>query len=427
MTPPATPPPPTPPPPTATPAAPADLLAATRALLPRMTADILELVGCESPSHDRAAVARSADLIAELGTRTTGMAPERLDRDGRAHLRWRFGTGPRRVVVLAHHDTVWPVGSLATHPAEVRDGVLRGPGSFDMKTGIVQAFTAIALLAGRRPGGLDQVHGLDGLSLLVTADEEIGSPTSRELIEQEAAGCVAAFVLEAAGPGGALKTGRKGTSWYHLRITGRAAHAGLEPERGANAGIELAHRILSVVGLADTAAGTTVTPTTASAGSTANTVPAAAGLDVDVRVWSIAEQDRVDRAMQATTASVPGCSVAVEGGPNRPPMDPASGAGLFDRARSLAVLHGLGELTRMSVGGGSDGNFTAGLGVPTLDGLGACGGGAHADDEHVLLAELPGRTALLVALLADQLGTTVDPGVAAPAGDPVPVADGGRA
>ncbi|MBM9475766.1 M20 family metallopeptidase [Nakamurella flavida] len=363
-----------------------------------MTADVLALVGCESPSHDRAAVARSADLITTTGTRLVGVPPERIERDGRIHLRWRFGAGPRRVVVLAHHDTVWPIGSLATHPAQVRDGVLRGPGGFDMKTGIVQALTAIGLLADGRP------DRLDGLSLLVTADEEIGSPTSRELIETEAAGCAAAFVLEAAGPDGALKTGRKGTSWYHLRITGRAAHAGLEPERGANAGIELARQILSVVEFADPAAGTTVTPTTASAGSTANTVPATAGLDIDVRVWTVAEQHRVDRAMQAVAATVPGCSVVVEGGINRPPMDPASGAGLFERARTLAGTHGLGELAAMSVGGGSDGNFTAGIGVPTLDGLGACGGGAHADDEHVLLEALPGRTALLVALLADQLG-----------------------
>jgi glutamate carboxypeptidase len=370
-----------------------------RALLPQMTADIRELIECESPSADAGAVARSADVVARLGTRLLGVAPERL---GPAHLRWQLGGPARvlsrpaaenpRVLLLGHHDTVWPLGSLATRPYAMTGGVLRGPGCFDMKAGLVLALYAVAALPDRA-----------GVTVLVTGDEEIGSPTSRDLIESTARGCAGALVLEGAADGGALKTERKGTSAYQVHATGRAAHAGLEPERGVNASVELAHQLLAVTALGDPALGTTVTPTVLTAGNTTNTVPAAGEFAVDVRARDVAEQARVDRALRALRPVLPGARLTVSGGPNRPPLSSAASSDLYARAVKLAVALGLAAPGRAAVGGGSDGNFTAGLGIPTLDGLGAVGGGAHADDEHVLVGELPGRAALVAALVADLL------------------------
>lgn len=359
-----------------------------RALL----ADIKTLVCCESPSSDHAAVARSAEVLAGVGGALLGAEPERIVLDGCTHLRWRFGDGPPRVLLLGHHDTVWPVGSLVSHPFSVIDGVLRGPGCFDMKAGVVMALHAAAALPDRT-----------GLSILVTGDEELGSPSSRGLIEEEARGCEAAFVLEASADGGALKTGRKGVSHYRIEVTGRAAHAGLEPERGINAGIEVSHQVLAVAALADPGRGTSVVPTVISAGTTVNTVPATAGVQVDVRAPDESEQLRVDRALRELRPVLENARVRVHGGINRPPLETSSSAGLFRLARELAADLGLGELSAASVGGASDGNYTAGMGVPTLDGLGAVGGGAHADHEHVLVAELPRRTELLTALVENVL------------------------
>ncbi|WP_370962440.1 M20 family metallopeptidase [Amycolatopsis sp. cg9] len=350
-----------------------------------MIEDIEALVRCESPSEDHEAVARSAEVVAAIGRRLLGTEPERIVTDGCTHLRWRFGEP--RVLLLGHHDTVWPLGSLRTHPFEVRDGVLRGPGCFDMKAGVVMALHAAAALPDR-----------DGLSILVTGDEEIGSPLSRPLIEAEAKTCDAVFVLEASADGGALKTRRKGVSRYWVEVGGRAAHAGLEPEKGVNAGIEVAHQILAVAVLADAEKGTTVVPTALSAGTTTNTVPAAASVAVDARVWDTGEQDRVDRAIRSLAPVVDGSWIRIGGGINRAPLDAKASAELFVLANELAAGLGLGPLAEAAVGGASDGNFTAGLGIPTLDGLGAVGGGAHADDEHVLVAELPRRTRLLTAL-----------------------------
>ena len=210
-------------------------------------------------------------------------------------------------------------------------------------------------------------------------------------------------MLEASADGGALKTARKGVSLYDVRVLGRAAHAGLEPELGVNATLELAHQALVVSALAEPARGTTVTPTVMRAGTTTNTVPAEGSFAVDVRVQTLAEQDRVDAALRSLRTVVPGASLEITGGPNRPPLDAAASAALFDRARLLAGRLGLPDLVAVAVGGASDGNFTAGVGTPTLDGLGAVGGGAHAADEHVLVEALPGRTALLAALVADLL------------------------
>ncbi len=335
--------------------------------------------------------------MARVGERLLGVAPERILIDGVVHLRWRLGPGRTRVLLLGHHDTVWPTGTLEVHPCDVVDGVLRGPGCFDMKAGLVMAFHAVATLEDR-----------DGVTLLVTGDEEIGSPTSRALIESEATGAVAALVLEASADGGALKTARKGTSLYEIEVVGRAAHAGLEPEKGVNATLELAHQVQAVAALADTAAGTTVTPTVTSAGTTPNTVPAAGRFAVDVRAWSQAEHERVDSALRALMPVLTGATVVVHGGVNRPPLEESSSRHLFERARALASRLGMPPVRGAAVGGASDGNFTAGAGVATLDGLGAVGGGAHAADEHVLVDRLLDRTALLGALLADLLDEVHD-------------------
>lgn len=362
--------------------------------LPAMTDDIGRLVRTESPSADLAAVARSAEVVAATAAPYLGTGPELITLDGRTHLRWRLGSGPRRLLLLGHHDTVWPIGSLDTHPFTVLDGVLRGPGCFDMKAGLVMAFHAIAALGAAAAAGT---------TLLITGDEEIGSPSSRELIESEAAGCAAALVLEASADGGALKTERKGVSLYEILVGGRAAHAGLEPHRGVNAGIETAHQILAVAALSDPGSGTTVTPTRVTAGTTTNTVPAHSRFSVDVRVRDAAEQTRVDTALHRLRPVLDGATVEVTGGPNRPPLPHSASDALYRRAARLAGELGLDPLTAAAVGGASDGNFTAGAGVPTLDGLGAVGGGAHAADEHVAVAELPRRTALLAALIADLL------------------------
>ncbi len=380
------------------------MLERMRSAVPLMLADLRALVTAESPSADLAAVAASAAVVARVGTDRLGVPPEWIVVDGRTHLRWRLG-GPVRVLLLGHHDTVWPLGSLAVRPFTTSGGVIRGPGCFDMKAGVVMALHAAAALADRT-----------GVTILITGDEEIGSPSSRRLIEDEARGCRAALVLEASGDGGALKTARKGTSMYQVRVLGRAAHAGLEPERGINATIELAHQILAVRDLADPDRGTTVTPTVLSAGSSTNTVPAAGTFDVDVRVWDGSEQARVDREIRQLRPVLSGASLEVTGGPNRSPLSAAASADLFARVVTVAAGLGLAPPHGAAVGGASDGNFTAGVGTPTLDGLGAVGGGAHADDEHVLLSELPDRTALLAALVDDLLKTT--PSTAT--NDPVP-------
>lgn len=375
---------------------------ALEAGLPGLLADIGELVRAESPSEDLAAVAGCARVVAGIGTRLTGAAPEWVDGSGRPALRWRFGSGDR-VLLLGHFDTVWPVGSLARHPFEVAGGRLTGPGCFDMKAGVVQLFHALSVL-----------DDLDGVSVLLTGDEEIGAPSSRTLIEDEARRTGAVLVLEAS-EGGALKTARKGMSGYELTVAGRAAHAGLEPHKGVNTTVELAHQVLALSALADPAAGTTVTPTVASSGTTRNTVPATARLMVDVRVATAAEQGRVDRAVHALPPVLDGASLTFSGGPDRPPLPASASAGLFELARGHYAELGFGPLRGVAVGGASDGNLTAGVGAPTLDGLGAVGGGAHADDEHVVVAELPRRAALVAGLVASLLrGAPAAPGRVTP-------------
>ncbi|GAA3796965.1 M20 family metallopeptidase [Sphaerisporangium flaviroseum] len=354
--------------------------------LPVMLDDLEELVLCESFSSDLGAVATSAGVVATLGARHLGVRPEPIVIDGVTHLRWSFGTP--RVLLLGHHDTVWPTGSLREHPWSVTDGVARGPGVFDMKAGLVQLFHALRSLT-----------SLDGVCVLVTGDEEVGSPTSRALIEQSAEGCSAALVLEASADGGALKTARKGVSRYRLAVHGRAAHAGLEPEKGANAGVELAHQVVAIAAMAGPESPTSVTPTVLTAGMSENTVPAQAVVAVDVRTPDLAAQGLVDTWMRALSPRLAGTRLELTGGPNRPPMDATSSSALFKLAEQVATELGLGPLRGVAVGGASDGNFTAGAGCPTLDGLGAVGGGAHAAHEHVIVAEMPRRTALLAGLV----------------------------
>ncbi|MEU6282766.1 M20 family metallopeptidase [Streptomyces sp. NPDC047028] len=356
-----------------------------------MLADLEELVSCESFSADHAAVARSAQVVAGQGSRLLGARPRLLDIDGVTHVQWTFGTP--RVLLLGHHDTVWPVGSLATHPWSVKDGIARGPGVFDMKAGLVQMFHALTSLS-----------SLDGVCVLVTGDEETGSATSRALIEDIARGCSATLVPEPSAPGGALKTSRKGVSLYDVTVQGRAAHSGLEPEKGVNAATELAHQLLALQAIADavtasTGPGTTVTPTLMSAGTSNNTVPAQAELNVDVRVPTAAAQDAVDQLIRELVPRIPGARLRVDGGPNRPPLAPDVSRKLFALAAERAERLGLGPLRQAAVGGASDGNYTAGAGCPTLDGLGAVGDGAHADHEHVVTAAMPARARLLADLV----------------------------
>ncbi|MFD7662098.1 M20 family metallopeptidase [Streptomyces sp. NPDC059788] len=356
-----------------------------------MLTDLEELVTCESYSADFAAVARSGRVVAEQGRRLLGATPRTLVLEGVTHVQWTFGTP--RVLLLGHHDTVWPTGSLKDHPWSVEQGIVRGPGVFDMKAGLVQMFHALAALP-----------SLDGLCVLVTGDEETGSATSRTLIEDIARQCSATLVLEPSAPGGALKTGRKGVSLYDITVRGRAAHAGLEPEKGVNAATELAHQILALKGVADTVTaatgpGTSVTPTLLRAGTSDNTVPAKAELNVDVRVPNAAAQEAVDQLIRALEPRVPGARLQIDGGPNRPPLDPDASRKLFALATEQAARLGLGPLRQAAVGGASDGNYTAGVGCPTLDGLGAVGDGAHADHEHVIAAAMPARSRLLAHLL----------------------------
>jgi glutamate carboxypeptidase len=367
-----------------------DLVAQLQAHSDQMLADLEGLVSVESPSDDLAANAACATHAAELAGRLLDARPERCTSGGRVHLRWVFGHP--RVLVLGHLDTVWPNGTLARWPFAVADGRATGPGAFDMKAGVVQGFHALRAL-----------DSLDGICVLLTTDEEIGSPTSRELIEETARGLNATLVLEPSAAG-ALKTERKGVSNYLVEITGRASHAGLEPEKGVNALIELAHQVLAIEGLARPDIGTTVTPTVATAGTASNVVPARASVALDIRAGTVEEQQRVDAALRSLQPVLAQAGLRIEGGINRPALAESASRELYQKAQMVAARIGLPPLTSRSVGGASDGNFTAGLGVPTLDGLGAVGDGAHAEGEWVDVRAMPERAALVAGLIADLLG-----------------------
>lgn len=361
-----------------------------------LIADTTRLVEVESPTGDLAAIAACASTVTDWASALLRRKPDVLTVDGRPHLRWRWPshTGAGRVVMLCHFDTVWPLGTLATMPCRVDGEFLRGPGTYDMKAGLAMTVRAITQVLAA--GGPD---ALAGLTLLCTSDEEVGSVSSRHLIIDAATNADVALVMEAAGPKGEWKTARKGVGMFHVAVSGRAAHAGVEPLNGVNATVELAHQILAVTTLADWGAGTSVVPTVASSGTTVNTVPARADLRIDCRAWTVDEMERVALGMRALTPVLPGAVVAVNGGINRPPMESGLADQVYQRAVTVARGLGMAAPGRCSVGGGSDGNFTAALGVPTLDGLGAEGEGAHAAHEHVLVESLPRRAALVAGLL----------------------------
>jgi glutamate carboxypeptidase len=360
-----------------------------------MLEDLRTLVEIESPSGALDALQASAAEVAAVIEHRLGGRATLVESEAGPHVHWSGGGEPK-VLVLGHHDTVFPLGTLERRPFTVADGRVTGPGVFDMLGGLVQAVHGLALL-----------DDLSGVEILVTADEEVGSGHSRALIEERALACGAVLVFEGAADGGRLKTGRKGCGTFEVSITGRAAHAGLEPAAGVNALIEAAHQVLGIAALGRPEIGTTVTPAVASAGTQANVVPAQATVSVDVRVESAEEKERVESAFASLTPHLDGAVISVRGSVGRPPMAESASAELMALAQRLCP-----GIEGTAVGGGSDGNFTAALGVPTLDGLGAVGGGAHADHEFVLVDTMAERTNL-VAALVDAIRTAPAPSVTA--------------
>jgi glutamate carboxypeptidase len=351
------------------------------------------LVAIESPSDDPAAVNRcGAELAGRLeaiGASVTRV-PSTTAGD---HLRATFGSGSKQLLLLGHFDTVWPVGQLARRPLKRDGGRLYGPGIVDMKAGIGLATLAVRALLDRSD------LGDTSLVMLWTTDEEIGSLTSRALIETEAARSEAALVFEPSLPGGALKTSRKGVGQFELLARGVSAHAGLDPGKGVSAIRELARQIVAIDDLQDPQNGVTLTVGVISGGTRANVVPAEARATVDARAVTRADAERVQRAMRALSPQIAGAQLHVTGGFDRPPLErTADVVTLFEIARTAAAEIGI-TLGEGSAGGGSDGNFTAALGVPTLDGFGAVGDGAHALHEHVEIDTLAPRAATIAGVL----------------------------
>jgi glutamate carboxypeptidase len=363
-----------------------------------MLALLEELVRFESPSRDKAALDRLGSHITGIFHRVGGSVEIVSNDLGGDHVLARF-PGPesrRPALVLGHFDTVWPHGTLARMPFRIEDGRAYGPGIYDMKAGLTIFLRTMA------DGLFDSARQAPRpIWALFTSDEEIGSPTSRGLIEDLARQCAYALVLEPPLADGSLKTARKGVGRFRLDIEGKAAHAGVAPQQGRSAIVELAHQVLQILGLQDLEAGTTLNVGVIRGGTTTNVVPAEASAEIDVRATTLAEADRIERAVHSLEPVTLGTRLTISGGFNRPPMERSPAvAALFEQARVIARTLGL-ELTEGSTGGGSDGNFTAAIGVPTLDGLGIRGGGAHADDEHILIDSLPERAALLAALLLE--------------------------
>ncbi|MCX6528971.1 MAG: M20 family metallopeptidase [Actinobacteria bacterium] len=369
-------------------------LATAQSMLPQVLSDIEAIVSIESPSRNASQVAKSAAQLESIIQRVAQRASVLVASSVGPHVHVP-ASGVPRILLLGHHDTVHPMGTLAARPFSNDGKVLRGPGVFDMAAGIVQAIYAMAILEG---AGVDT----SGIEMLWTSDEEIGSSTSRALIEERAQALAkngAVLVLEPSADGGALKIARKGTGTFDVRITGRASHAGLEPEKGINALLELAHQVQRISTFGNAELGTTVTPTVASAGTTDNTVPAEAQVLVDARVVVPEEKIRVEKLMSSLVPVVSGASISVTGSLHRPPMHSSMSEELF--ALAVEAQHAVtGEsMNGVSVGGGSDGNFTAAIGIRTLDGLGAVGGGAHGETEHVVVESIAPRIALLAELM----------------------------
>jgi len=356
---------------------------------------LTRLVELESPSTDKPALDQLADILACEARTFGGDVDVLVQEHAGNHVRARWGgDGGGGALLLCHMDTVWDLGTVAQRPVRQEGGRLYGPGAYDMKGGIVTGLWALR--------ALDELDLMPAqpITLLLTSDEEVGSQTSRPYIEAEARACDAVFVLEPAQmPGAAVKTSRKGVGNYRVSVSGRAAHAGANHEQGINAIEELARQVAVLQGLTDYGKGTTANVGVIEGGTRSNVVPDQAWAELDVRVVDAAETVRIETAVQGLTPSLAGAEITVTGGINRPPMERTEAiADLFATARSLAAEMGF-ELAESSSGGGSDGNFTAALGVPTLDGLGVVGDHSHAVDEYVLIDSMAQRSALLAALL----------------------------
>jgi glutamate carboxypeptidase len=350
-------------------------------------ADLQRLVELQSPSEDLDACRNVIALANEIATERLGSPAKIFDENGRPVFWW--GAEDPSIVILTHLDTVWPIDSYL--PLWRIDGdKIAGPGIFDMKTGFLQAMYAIA----------DIADASTKVALIATTDEELGSQTSRELIKRVSAQAEVVLVTEAS-LDGKVKIGRKGTSMYSIKVIGRAAHAGLEPEKGINASVEIARIVTALAALENMELGTSVVPTTLHSGTTTNTVPAVATLDVDCRSFTMAEMERVKHAIYALTPAHPEAKIEVSGGINRPPLELSATEDLYNRFEATAAKLGQPKVGSASVGGASDGNFAAAAGAKVLDGLGAIGDGAHAPHEHILASTIPARISLLSAFIKD--------------------------
>ncbi|RLT41639.1 MAG: M20 family peptidase [Chloroflexi bacterium] len=365
-------------------------------------ATIRALVEHETPSDDKARLDAFAALLAKRYA-AVGMQTDIIPNPERGnHLAARFAnpdyvadSTAKPALILCHFDTVWPVGSLATHPWRIDEqGWAYGPGIFDMQSSLA---LVEFVMRGVQEMGLRLPRPV---LLLATSDEEVGSQTSQQLIEYEARKAAYVLVMESPLPGGVLKTARKGTGHFELEITGRAAHAGVEPEKGISAIQELAHQILALHSLTDLAAGTTVNVGVVSGGTRSNVVAPHAKAIIDVRAWSEEEMGRVRHAIRGLTPVLAGAKLITHDGGGRPPLERKVTEALFRQAQAIGAKIGL-DLHEGSTGGGSDGNLTGALGIPTLDGLGVPGHGAHADHEHIEVDQIAGRLALLTALLME--------------------------
>jgi glutamate carboxypeptidase len=358
---------------------------------------IRQLVETESPSDNKDAVDRLGALLAGRFEGLGGHAKFHRVSNFGDHLQVDFdGTrGGKPILLLGHLDTVYPLGTLATMPCRVADGRLWGPGSFDMKSGIAFMLHAIEALRAWHEDKLPRP-----VTVLLVSDEEVGSETSRRITENLAKKSTAVLVLEPShGPKGAVKTARKGIGEYVLKVTGKAAHSGLDFEKGQSAIVELARQIIAISKLVNLKCGLTLNVGTVQGGTRVNVIPAEASAVLDVRVVRKQDAAGIDRRLRSLKPFNRKCKLEITGGINRPPMERmAAVAALFEKAAEIAKHLGW-KLEEAAVGGGSDGNFTAALGIPTLDGLGGVGEGAHATHESILISELPRRTALLAALI----------------------------
>ena len=343
-------------------------------------AELRELVECQSPTEDLGACTNVIKLAADILERNLSTQAEITSENGRSVLWW--GSKNPKVVLLTHLDTVWPIDSYLPLWREDGDKIF-GPGIFDMKAGFLQAVYALKNIEGA------ESH----VALIATTDEEVGSQTSRSLIERVSREAQAVLVFEAS-LDGKVKVGRKGTSMYQIKVHGRASHAGLDPEKGVNATVEVSNIVLKMVALENKEFGTTVVPTTLHSGTVTNTVPALAVLDIDSRSFTMAELQRVDYAIKGLQPVHPEVRIEVTGGINRPPLELSATAALYEKLEKVASSLGMQPVGSASVGGASDGNLAAAAGAKVLDGLGAVGDGAHAPHEHILASSIPARIQL---------------------------------